>query len=263
MRREGRGSITCMDFGLAIALGLASLIGLCLGLLGSGGSIVTMPVLVYVAAIPARQAVGMSLAIVGATSALGTWLRFRRGQLALKAAGFFAVSGAVGALLGAKLTPFVSDSILMLLFGLLMLTVGLAMFRRPELQSAGRRCDPARCLAAGLAVGVLTGFLGVGGGFLILPALVLLAAVPMDKAIGTSLAIIAFNCFAGLTGHVESLHFNWPVTLGFVAAAVLGMLAGLALAQRVSSHSLQRAFAWSILAIGAALCAWNMLHVLS
>jgi hypothetical protein len=147
---------------LTFALTLAALIGLSLGLLASGGSIITLPVLVYIARIPPQQAVGMSLVIVGGTSALGSLLHLRQGAFDLQAATFFALSGMGGAFMGAKFTHLLSAPMLLLLFGSLMLVVGTQMLRHGEAKAISHECRPLRCLATGVAVGVLTGFLGVG-----------------------------------------------------------------------------------------------------
>lgn len=147
----------------------------------------TLPVLVYAAGIPPHQAVGMSLVIVGGTSALGSLLNLRRGTLDFRAAAFFSLSGIFGALVGARFTHLVSDRSLLLLFGTLMLVVGLRMLVNNGEAQPGRKCRPLRCLTTGLGVGLLTGFLGVGGGFVILPALVFFAGLEMKAAVGTSL----------------------------------------------------------------------------
>lgn len=242
---------------LAFALALALLIGLSLGLLGSGGSIITLPVLVYVAGIPAHAAVGMSLVVVGGTSIVGSLLNARRGSFDWKAGAFFAVSGMVGAFVGAKFTHLVSALVLLLLFGALMLVVGARLLLKNEADTQPQRCRLWRCLGAGVAVGILTGFLGVGGGFLILPALVLFAGLEMKRAIGTSLAIIAVNCLGGLVGQLRYVNLNWPLTLAFLAAAVVGMFAGTALTNRLSAAALRRGFAWCVLLLGAVLVGWN------
>ena len=247
---------------LGLALALAALIGVSLGLLGSGGSIITLPVLVYAAGIPVAQAVGMSLVIVGGTSAAGGYLRYRQRAFASKPAVFFAVSGMVGAFFGARLTHLVQPSMLLLIFGVLMLTVGAAMLRKRGEDSVPQLCRPGKCFGVGLTVGVLTGFLGVGGGFLILPALVLFAGVEMKKAIGTSLAIIAFNSFAGLAGQLRYIRFDWGLTLAFLVAALGGMFGGLALANRLSSHALRRSLGWAIIGLGAFLVVKNSLNAL-
>lgn len=244
---------------LVFALILALVIGLSLGLLGSGGSIITLPVLVYVAGIPAHQAVGMSLVIVGGTSALGGLLNLRQGAFDLRAATFFALSGMVGAFVGAKFTHLVSAPVLLLLFGALMLVVGIRMLRSGESTAQSQQCRPLRCLATGVAVGVLTGFLGVGGGFLILPALMLFAGLEMKPAIGTSLAVIAVNCLGGLLGQLHYVNFDWWLTLGFLLAAMAGMFAGTVLAKRLSAAVLRSGFAWCVVLLGIMLVARNLM----
>ncbi len=246
----------------SFALPLTALIGLSLGLLGSGGSIITLPVLVYVAHVPAPQAVGMSLVIVGGTSAFGALLNVRQGSFAWRAATFFSLSGMVGAFGGAKFTHLVSAPVLLLLFGLLMLVAGTRMLRNIETAMKPQSCRPLRCLAVGIAVGVLTGFLGVGGGFLILPALVLFAGLEIKTAIGTSLAVIAVNCLGGLIGQLRYLDFDWRLALGFLLAAMMGMLAGMLLAKRLTAFSLQRGFAWCVLLLGCALVARNLVALI-
>jgi uncharacterized protein len=242
---------------LGLALALAALIGLCLGLLGSGGSIVTLPVLVYIARVPAHAAVGMSLVIVGATSAAGSLINLRRGAFDVRAGAFFAATGIVGAFFGARFTHMVSGRVLLLCFGGLMAIVGLRMLLGSQDAPPGRQCRPLRCLAVGVSVGILTGFLGVGGGFVILPALVLFAGLEMKTAIGTSLAVIAVNSLAGLLGQLHYVQFDWPITLGFLGAALAGMGGGIATASRISSQSLRRAFAASIIVLGVFLLVRN------
>jgi len=244
---------------LGIALALAALIGLALGLLGSGGSIITLPVLVYVAGIPPHQAVGMSLVIVGGTSAVGSLLNIRRGTCNLRAVALVSLGGMAGAFGGAKFTHLVSPPVLLLLFGILMLVVGARMLggRNPRPQAEARR--EWRGLVAGVAVGVLTGFLGVGGGVLVLPALVLFAGLDMKSAIGSSLAVIALNCLGGLIGHLRYESFNWPLTLAFLLLAIGGMAAGTLLATRLSAAFLRRGFACCVLLLGIALVGGNLL----
>ncbi len=244
---------------LAFALLLALAIGLSLGLLGSGGSIITLPVLVYVARVPAQQAVGMSLVIVGGTSALGTLLNLRQGAIDWRAAAFFSVSGMAGAFVGAKFTHLVSAPMLMFVFGALMLVAGIRLLRNGAVKAAAQECRPVRCLAVGVAVGGLTGFLGVGGGFLILPALVLFAGLEMKPAIGTSLAIIAVNCVGGLVGQLRYANFDGWLTLVFLLVAMAGMVAGAALTKKLSAAVLRRGFAWCVVLLGVTLVVRNLL----
>ncbi len=200
----------------------------------------------------------MSLVIVGGTSALGALLNLRHGHFAYRAAILFALSGMPGAFVGAKFTHWVAARVLLLLFGALMLAVGACLLRPEEVSSQPRRYLPLRCLLAGFAVGALTGFLGVGGGFLILPALVLLAGLEMKSAIGTALAVIAVNCLGGLIGQLRFVAFNWLLTLGFLLAAAIGMLAGSTWSHRVTSGSLRRGFAWSIIGLGTFVLIENL-----
>jgi uncharacterized membrane protein YfcA len=245
--------------GLLVALGLAVLIGVSLGTLGSGGSIITMPVLVYVARIPTHTAVGMSLVIVGTTAAVGSYLQSRTGGFDRRSAVIFAATGVVGAFLGARLTHLVPGDVLMRIFAVLMLAAGWRMLARDGLSDGPRSCHVPRCAAAGLALGVLTGVLGVGGGFLIVPALVLFAGLDMKRAVPTSLAIIAFNSLGGLAGQLRYVDFNWPLTGAFLGSALIGMVGGTTIARRLSSDHLRRAFAWAIVLLGIAILAKQIL----
>jgi uncharacterized membrane protein YfcA len=233
-----------------LALTLAVAIGLALGLMGGGGAIITVPVLVYAAHVPPGQAVGMSLIVVGVTSLVGALLKARQGFIHTRAALWFSGAGIGGALAGAQLTPLVSPRVLLVLFALLMVAVAVAMLlRKEEMLEPFPECRPWRCGLAGLAVGVLTGFLGVGGGFLLVPAMVLFARLPLKVAVGTSLAVIAVNSFAGIAGHWRHTEFNWPLIGSFTAAALIGMGAGLLLTKRVPVRPLSIGFAWFVLAV--------------
>ncbi|MGA3189471.1 MAG: sulfite exporter TauE/SafE family protein [Bryobacteraceae bacterium] len=243
--------------GIELALGLAALIGIALGVLGGGGSIVTMPVLVYVAGIDPKTAVGMSLAIVGGTSLAGSYLHYREQNFHGKAAGLFGASGIVGAYFGAMLTHLVRSSVLMLSFAGLMLLVGILMLAGKPNRGGRCECHTWRCLVVGALVGSLTGFLGVGGGFLILPALVFTAGVETKKAIGSSLAIIAFNAAAGLLGQLRYIHIDWRLTLLFLIASLMGMAFGLAIVRRIPEHNLRLAFGCALLVIGGLIAYKN------
>lgn len=213
--------------------------------------------MVYVAGIPVNQAVGMSLVVVGGTSAVGSYLRFRQGEFAGRAVVLFTLSGMIGAFCGARFTHLVGEKSLMLLFGGLMLVVGVALLRKCAMTTESKTCHLAQCLAVGALVGGLTGFLGVGGGFLILSALVLFAGLEMKTAIGTSLAIISLNSAAGVLGPPRYVSLDWTLTLAFLSVAIVGMFAGQLLAKRLSSHALQRAFAWAIIVLGLFLLVKN------
>jgi hypothetical protein len=243
----------------ALTLALMLLVGLSLGLLGSGGSIITLPVLVYVAGIPVARAVTMSLVLVGTTAAFGAWLQGRHRGIDLRAAAVFAMTGVVGAYFGAKLTHLVSEQALLALFGALMVAVGgrLVIERADAALGAGN-CRPGRCVAAGLVVGALTGFLGVGGGFLIVPALLLFAGTDMKRAVPTSLTAIAANAAGGVIGHLGQTGVPVAETGVFLLVALMGMLAGSALSNRLSASVLQRVLAWAILLMGSAIVVRNL-----
>jgi uncharacterized membrane protein YfcA len=247
------------SIGVWIALVLSGGIGLSLGLVGGGGSIITVPVLIYVAGLPVREAVALSLAIVGATAAVGGGFQAWHGQLEIKPALLFGLTGMVGAMGGAQLTPLVPPAVLLMLFALLMAAVGVRMLRgRSEVEQPERaECHLGRCILSGLGVGVLTGFLGVGGGFLIVPALLRFARLPMRRAVGTSLAIIAVNSLSGFLAHLGDLSGRTLLAVGFSAAAVAGVLVGTALGRRMHPAGLKTAFGGLALAVAAYLIMMN------
>lgn len=232
----------------ALALLGAVGIGLSLGLTGAGGSILTLPVLVYLAGIPPKQAVGLSLLIVGVSALAGAWQRARAGEVHFKAAGMFVISGMVGAVLGSRLTHLLSSAALMLTFAALMLVVAVRMLLpgKTALQPAPE-CKPARCLVAGFGVGVLTGFLGVGGGFLLMPALVKFARLPLRVATGTSLAVIACNSASGFVSHLRDAPIPWMMAAVFSLIAAGGVWAGGRIASRLPEKFLKRVFAVFVL----------------
>lgn len=245
---------------LFLALALSTLIGVSLGLLGGGGSILAVPVLVYVAGVDVHAAIGMSLAVVGATALVGALVHARGGRVDARAAVLFGGVGMLGAPLGARATHAVAPRVLMLLFAVLMLAVGASMLRgggaaRPE----APRPRPVAIPAAGFGVGLLTGFLGVGGGFLVVPALTLLVGLPIHRAIGTSLLVIAANSAAGVAGHLARGEVPLGSTAAFTAAATLGALVGVPLASRLEPARLRRAFAVFVVLVGLFLLAKNAL----
>lgn len=241
----------------ALALCGAIGIGLALGLTGAGGSILTVPVLVYLAGIPPREAVGLSLLIVGTAALVGAWQRARLGELHFKAAGMFVLSGMLGAVIGAKLTPLLSPSALMLSFASLMVVVALrTLWAGASAPQPAPECKPLRCLTAGGVVGLLTGFLGVGGGFLLMPALVKFARLPLRTATGTSLAVIACNSAAGFVSHLGDGTVRWGIAGVFSLIAAVGVLVGGKMAGRLPETSLRRVFALFVLIV-AAIVFWQ------
>ena len=229
----------------------AMLVGLSLGLTGAGGSIITLPVLVYLAGVPPDQAVGLSLLVVGAAAAAGALQRWKAGDFHPRAALMFAVAGMAGSMVGARFTRGVAPEVLMAVFAVLMLVVALTMLlSRDDALVMAPECLPFRCLLAGGGVGLLTGFIGVGGGFLLMPALVKFARLPLRMATGTSLAVIAFNASAGFAAHFQAASTDWKLASLFSGIAVAGSIAGNHLAARLPVPRLRQGFAVMVLATG-------------
>jgi uncharacterized membrane protein YfcA len=243
-----------------IGLVLSAAIGLSLGLIGGGGSILTVPILVYFFGVDTREAVGMSLAVVGATSTFGAILHYRRGTVDFSKGMLFGVSGIVGAFVGSPLTHLLPPNILLLAFAGLMFAVAFSMLwrRRRSESEIVERPHTQKAIAAGFVVGVLTGFLGVGGGFLIVPALVFFGGLEVKEAIGTSLLVIALNCFAGILGHLSYGLFDIRIAGLVTLLAVLGAVFGTVLSYRFSVAGLQRSFAFVVLAVAIFLTYKNI-----
>jgi uncharacterized membrane protein YfcA len=247
-----------------LGLILAAGIGLSLGLMGGGGSVLALPVLVYVMGVAPKSAIAMTLIIVGAVSLLGLIPHWRAGNVNLKVALLFGSATMVGTYAGARIAtlPIVSETFQMLLFAVTMLLAAGFMIRRsfkpPKPDDALAFYPKPLCkycwlwlLTEGVLVGMLTGLVGVGGGFAIVPALVLLANVPMKQAIGTSLLIIVANSVAGFLGYLGHVSMDWHLVVSFIFAASLGTLPGAYLARFVSAQKLQRGFGYFLLAIAA------------
>ena len=244
---------------LVIGLLLSAAIGLSLGLIGGGGSIITVPVLVYVIGVEPHEAVAMSLGVVGVTSAIGAALHHRRGSVRLKTGATFGASGVLGAYFGSRLTYLLSPAALLLSFAALMLIVSAAMIvRKPRAETTARhRRGSIKPMLVGLLIGFLTGFLGVGGGFLVVPALALFGGLSMKEAIGTSLLVIAINCAAGLAGHLSHGAFDLRLAALVTALAAAGTLIGTALSHKASPAILRRGFAIFVIMIAVFLVAKN------
>lgn len=253
-----------------LGLLLAGGIGLSLGLLGGGGSILALPVLVYVMEIPPKSAIAMTLVIVGTVSLLGLIPHWRAGNIHLKTAGVFGVATMLGAFAGAKIAtlPFVSETFQMILFATVMLlAAGFMIYRSAQPIPADDplvlypkpvgQYDWLWLLSEGLLIGVLTGFVGVGGGFAIVPALVLLAKVPMKQAIGTSLLIIVANSITGFLGYLGHVTLDWHLIISFIFVASLGTIPGAYLARFVPAQKLQKSFGYFLLVVAAFVLVQN------
>lgn len=254
-----------MPIHLIFGLLLSIAIGLSLGLIGGGGSIITVPVLIYVIGVDAHQAIGMSLAVVGITSLIGTSIHRKKGKLNLGVGLLFGASGIPGAYLGARLKYLVPTEILLLLFaGLMILTSVLMILRKQDDQQLEivQERKLYKAIPTGLGVGFLTGFLGVGGGFLIVPALVLFGGLAMKDAIGTSLLVIAINCAAGLIGDLSHSKFDFHLAFLVTIFAATGTIVGSALSHKVSPAGLRKGFAMFTFAIAVFLIVKNFKYVI-
>ena len=234
-------------------------IGLSLGLLGGGGSILTVPALVYIVGQTPQAAVTASLMIVGINSLMGAFMHRAQGTLNWRVALLFGGVGMSAAYLSAGWSKFLPPTILMLLFALLMIVVGLFLILKPQPKDGdtiGRGWLVT--IASGLGVGILTGFLGVGGGFLIVPALVMFVGLPMRQAVGTSLVVIAMNSLAGFLGHLGGPVIDLQVVGLFVAAGLAGATAGARLTRIIHPNQLRRAFAFFVIGLAVFLLADNI-----
>lgn len=236
-----------------LGIGLAVLIGVSLGLLGGGGSILTVPVFVYVLGYDPKRAIAMSLAVVGTTSLLGAVTHWRAGHVRLRVAGVFGGIAMVGSYAGARLSALVSGTAQLTGFAIVMLVAAGFMLRsatRPEEVRPAPAVSSALLGVLALAVGLLTGLVGIGGGFLIVPALALGAGLPMRHAIGTSLAVIAFNAFTGFAGYAGQFAIPWGIIGMFSAAAIVGVFIGSAGARFVAPGTLRKGFAVFLVVMG-------------
>lgn len=270
-----------------LSLIFGAVVGLSLGLTGGGGAIFAVPLLVYGIGLPAKEATTVSLAAVGATSLVGFLYRWRRGEAEPRTGFLFAIAGMVGAPVGTWVASLLSDQLLLLLFAGLMLVVATKMWRNAAAAPAvgsdgcydpdaadGAACrrDPqgmliltTRCAALllliGLMTGALAGLFGVGGGFVIVPALILFSNMSIHRAVGTSLMVIALVSASGLAAQLTSGQ-RLPVeaTLLFVSGGIAGLLFGQRLAKQLSGDNLQKVFAVAIVMVAAFVILRNLTH---
>ena len=244
------------------------LIGISLGLIGGGGSILTVPVLVYLFHIDPIQATAYSLFIVGASSLVGAWPKYKQGFVNLKTAIIFGIPSIIAVFATRKfLLPAIPNEIaefggiivtkslmMMLLFAILMVAASFSMIRSStssiELKEEDQKFNYPLILLEGALVGMLTGLVGAGGGFLIIPALVMLSKLPMKQAVGTSLLIIAAKSLIGFTGDLGNGTMNWTLLLSVSALAIAGIFLGDRLSKRIDGNQLKKGFGWFVLVMG-------------
>lgn len=242
-----------MHLTLILTLLLSILIGLSLGLLGGGGSILTVPILTYVAGLDPKEAIAASLFVVGVTSAVSAINHARNRRVKWRTGVIFGAAGMAGAFGGGLLGGYIPSVVLMVAFALMMIATSIAMIRGRK-GSAGEVKDRdlplGRVILDGLVVGVITGLVGAGGGFLVVPALALLGGLSMPVAVGTSLVVITMKSFAGLAGYLTSVELDWALVGAVTVAAILGSLLGSRLAGRIPEALLRKGFGVFVLVMG-------------
>lgn len=255
-----------------IGFALAALVGVSLGLIGGGGSILTVPILVYVMGISPLLATSYSLFIVGSTSMVGAYNNYRKGFVQIKTALLFGISSITTVFLTRKfLIPIIPKRILsvghfvltenmltMVLFAILMLVASIAMIRNGDKIeenkaheiSIQKKINLPKLILYGIAIGLATGLLGAGGGFLLIPTLVLLVGLPMKEAVGTSLLIIALNSLIGFTGDLGHFTIDWIFVIKITLIAIAGICAGGYLGKKIDGSKLKKVFGWFVLLMG-------------
>ena len=234
-------------------------IGLSLGLLGAGGSILTVPVLVYLVGQVDKVAIAGSLAIVGGISLVGALPYIVKRRVDWRSVILFGLPGMAGTYGGAYLAQFVSGTFQIIVFGVLVVLAGVLMIRPVQVKDTAATPQVYWKIAAeGLVVGIITGFVGVGGGFLIVPALVLLGGLPMHIAIGTSLLIIALKSLSGFYKYLDvlstlQLSLDWEIIRLFTVLGILGSFAGSLVSTQLPQQTLRRTFACFLFVIGTSI----------
>lgn len=250
---------------LIIGFTLGILIGVSLGLIGSGGSILTIPILVYIMHISPSTATTYSLFIVGLSALVGSVKGAKENLLDYKMALYFGLPSIFSILIMRKfLVPLLPETLftilnfavskdlfIMLVFAILMISASYAMIRESSASVLiNTKVDANRIILKGVFIGLLTGFVGVGGGFLIIPTLMFAAKLPMKKAVATSLLIIAFNSLIGFAGSLNANPIDWEFLVTFTGFAVIGIFVGIYLSTKISNEKLKPIFGWFVLITG-------------
>lgn len=266
---NNKGSDLCVKIHNMHLLGyIASLlIGVSLGLIGGGGSILTMPLMVYLFGVSPVTATSYSLFVVGSASLVGAAKQYKQGFVNIRIALLLAaISAAIVFLTRKWLVPAIPEHIAtihgfvitenwltMILFACLMVISSVSMMRNKSVSSTGiadRKISTGKMILSGAGIGLVTGLLGAGGGFLLIPALVLLLHLPMKEAIGTSLLVIALNSLIGFTGNLYDKGIDWQLLLTVTSLAIAGILAGSYLNRKIPAGGLKKGFGWFVLAMG-------------
>ena len=231
------------------------LIGASLGLLGGGGSILTVPTIHYLFGLQAHAAIATSLLIVGTTSLVALVPHLRAGNVQARIGLIFGASSMASAYVAGRLSSHVAPGVLLVAFGAIMVVAAIAMLRPRRVAAPRQPASLAWLVAQGLLVGAVTGFVGAGGGFVIVPALVVLVGLPMQQATGTSLLVIAMNSFVAFSATVQTVSLDGRVVGAVLTAAIVGGIFGSLLAKKISPARLRSSFGWLVLAMAVVILA--------
>lgn len=259
---------------ILLALIGAAMIGITLGLLGSGGSILTVPILVYLLGKDGKIAITESLAIVGGIAAFGVIPHARKGLVQWKVAAFFGVPGMLGASVGSFIGGYLPGALQLILFAAVMLTASWFMLKKSSKELPAQQTDSRSpqalwiVMLEGFAVGTMTGIVGVGGGFLIVPSLVLLAGLSMHHAVATSLVVIVANSWAAFARYQfdigdAGLSIEWTTIVLFISVGAVGTFVGKAVGGRIDQRALKRLFAVFLIVMGLVMIARESVRLLN
>ncbi|MER6824779.1 sulfite exporter TauE/SafE family protein [Streptosporangium sp. NPDC000563] len=237
---------------LVLTAAAAVAVGVALGLFGGGGSILMVPMLMYVAGVAGKSAIAMSLLVVAVTSATALLSHARTGRVRWRIGLIFGAAGMAGAYGGGLIGPHLPEQLLLGAFAVMMVATAIAMIRGRRIADGRTRehLPLGKIIMDGVIVGVVTGLVGAGGGFLVVPALVLLGGMPMAAAAGTSLLVISMKSLAGLAGYLSAVGIDWRLAAVVTVAAAVGGLLGGRYAGHVDPDRLRKAFGWFVLAMG-------------
>ncbi|MFT6398794.1 MAG: putative membrane protein YfcA [Bradymonadia bacterium] len=238
---------------MPLAFALSILMGISLGLMGGGGSVLAVPILLYVVGLAAKEAIAISLLIVGATSIGVTLQHGRKGNVEWKIGLVFGGFAMIGAFSGGWAAQFIPGTVLIVLFAMMMIVAGIAMLRGGKETKEPGKFSLGKAAAEGIGVGALTGLVGAGGGFMVVPALVLFGGLDMRKAVGTSTLVIAMKSFAAFGGYAEHVTVDWALAGSLTAFALVGSVIGSALVHRVSAEKLRKGFGVFVLTVAMVL----------
>ncbi|MGB5418193.1 sulfite exporter TauE/SafE family protein [Algibacter sp.] len=240
----------------------ALIVGLVLGLIGGGGSILTVPLLVYLLGYNPVVATAYSLFVVGTTSMVGTYQKYKKGLVDFKTGLAFSFPSFIAVYLSRRyLVPGIPESLfsigdfqlskemgIMIFFAIIMLLASISMIKKGKEKEVSAKSQPYyKTFAQGLIIGTITGIIGAGGGFLYVPALVLWANIPMKKAVGTSLIIVTINSLIGFTGDLQTLDIEWTFLLIFTLISIIGIIIGVFLSKFISGEKLKKSFGYFVL----------------